>query len=372
MAQTVVANKLTISHKGTMGMEMCSAPDVCNTPAAPSPVPIPYMIISQASSLSGGTTTVSADGGNSIAIMGSKHAQCNGDQPGSLGGVVSGVFGQASEWITFSPNVTADGKSVCRLTDKLMMNNKNTVAASGHIVLPAMVTDPVEQELCDAFCLSRQRWIKSGYKRPSPSARAESEVNNRLADKDSALNKAIEARHPGCKGVCEQTFYKGLDPGQKMDRTKISKAGMRKVLNGGVDKAVASGVGAGGKNVPVGEWIERVDGANNVLRGETGTKTADQLRGMIGANQGIADRSIRVRPDFAIKDANGDCKKIYDFKFDNPKTGWQDKWQKNDQEKAYTHTTGKKPKAITSDTCGCRPPSKKEKKAAKAKKAGTT
>jgi hypothetical protein len=369
MAQTVAANQLTISHKGSVGMEMCSAPDVCKTPAAPSPVPIPYPIISKASDLTGGTTTVSADGGNSIAIMGSKHAMCNGDQAGSLGGVASGVFGQASEWITFSPTVTADGKSVCRLSDKLTMNNKNTVSGvGGHMVTPTPTGNVVEDELCDSFCKARKEWIDSGYQRPNPSSRVEEKVNAKLADSKSTLSQELANRDPPMKGVCERTFFKELKPDEVLNRTEVTGTQMKGSLNRTLDKAAALGVGK--KAVPVSDWQQGFRGMNNVLRGESGSKTLGEVRDMVAGGAGCPDRSIRVRPDFAVMDSKGDAKKIYDFKFDNPHSGWKDKWQDNDQYKAYQKTSGKKPVAIDAEKCGCKPTKEDVKKQEAAKKAG--
>ncbi len=372
MAQTVTANMLTISHKGTAGFEMSSAPDVCNTPAAPSPVPIPYMIVAMSSTLTGGTTTVSADGGNSIAIMGSKHASCMGDQPGSVGGVASGVFGQASEWITFSPTVTADGKAVCRLSDKMTMNNKNTVAGpGGHMEMPAPTKDPVLNALCDSFCKARKEWIDSGYKAPNPSARAEKKVKAQLADPNSALSKELAAKSPPVTGVCERTFFTPLAPGEKMNRTKLSAGEMKKAHNRTLDKAAADGIGKKGA-VPVSDWVQGQRGMNNVLRGESGSKTVADVRSLVKGGAGCPDRSIRTRPDFAVMDANGDPAKIYDFKFDNPESGWKDKWQDNDQFEAYQKASGKKPVAVDAEICGCKPTKAdvKKKKADAKKKAG--
>jgi hypothetical protein len=371
MAQTVAANKLTISHKGTVGMEMCSAPDVCKTPAAPSPIPIPYMIVSKSSSLTGGSTTVTADGGNSIAVQGSKHASCIGDQPGSVGGVASGTFGQASEWITFSPNVTADGKNVCRLSDKLTMNNKNTVAGpGGHMVLPAMVTDPVEKELCDSFCKARKNWLDSGKKAPRPSKRAEKLVNEKLKDKNSALSKAVEAAEPGGKGVAEHTFFVPAPASYKNARAVRNKTQVRSSMDRKVRQAGASGIGAGGKSVPVKEWKQRIRGLSTVLDGKSGKMTASEVRDAMKAPDAVPPTSIRAKPDFAIMDKDGKPTQIYDFKFDDPKSSYKDQMQSNRQEDAYKLASGKDVIVIDEKKCGCRPKGKETKKAEKAAKAG--
>lgn len=124
-------------HKGGNWLSIATLPDFCKTPTPGGPVPMPYPNISQASSLADGTTTVKVDGGNMAAIKGSKFAISSGDEPGSLGGVKSNTFKQASTWITYSFDVKLDGKNACRFSDKKFQNNENTVDATG--VIPLVV-----------------------------------------------------------------------------------------------------------------------------------------------------------------------------------------------------------------------------------------
>jgi len=127
-------------HKGDQWMSIATVPDVCKTPTPGGPVPMPYPNISQASSLSGGTTTVKVDGGNMAAIKGSKFSMSSGDEPGTIGGVKSNTFKQASTWILYSFDVKLEGQNACRFTDKKFQNNENTVDAGGVIPLVAKVT----------------------------------------------------------------------------------------------------------------------------------------------------------------------------------------------------------------------------------------
>jgi hypothetical protein len=93
--------------------------------------------MSQASTLSGGTTTVTVDGGNMAAIKGSKFAMSSGDEPGTIGGIKSNTFKQASTWLLYSFDVKLDGQNACRFSDKKFQNNENTVDAAG--VIPIVV-----------------------------------------------------------------------------------------------------------------------------------------------------------------------------------------------------------------------------------------
>ena len=134
---TINVNGLSMCHKGSDGVIVAAPPDVCWTP--PVPIPIPYPNTAFSADLANGTSSVAADGGNSIAIFGSIFAVSYLDEPGCIGGVASGTVKAYADWITFSPNVFAEGEPICRLTDKMFMNNKNTVS------LPGLMQEPVKQ-----------------------------------------------------------------------------------------------------------------------------------------------------------------------------------------------------------------------------------
>lgn len=126
-------------HKGGSWMSIATIPDVCKTPSPSGPIPLPYPNISQASTLTGGSTTVKVDGGNMAAIKGSKFAMSSGDEPGTLGGIKSSTFKQASTWLLYSFDVKIEGKNACRFSDKKFQNNENTVDAGGVLPLVVMV-----------------------------------------------------------------------------------------------------------------------------------------------------------------------------------------------------------------------------------------
>jgi len=123
MAQTAFANNRGIDHKGSGGMSIVS-PDVCKTPAAPSPIPVPYVDIGQATDTSEGPTTVKVDGEMPM-VKGAKYARSSGDEAGTVGGVISGVNMGECEYLMYSFDVKFEGKNVCRLGDQLFHNKKN-------------------------------------------------------------------------------------------------------------------------------------------------------------------------------------------------------------------------------------------------------
>ena len=134
-------------HKGETWMSIATIPDVCKTPTPGGPVPMPYPNISQSSSLSGGTTTVKVDGGNMAAIKGSKFSMSSGDEPGTVGGVKSNTFKQASTWLLYSFDVKLEGENACRFSDKKLQNNENTVDATGLIpIISQALLDEVKMK----------------------------------------------------------------------------------------------------------------------------------------------------------------------------------------------------------------------------------
>ena len=124
MAQTTFANMRGVVHKGSGGLSTVF-PDVCKTPAPPAPpIPIPYPNIGQASDTVQGPTTVTTDGQMPM-VKGSKYVKSSGDEPGTIGGVMSNVNMQECEFMMYSFDVKLEGNNACRLGDPLFHNKKN-------------------------------------------------------------------------------------------------------------------------------------------------------------------------------------------------------------------------------------------------------
>lgn len=131
MGVTVGANGLSVVHKGSGGEANATLPDVCLTKVGKPVVPIPYGNNAKSVDLAGGTTTVSMDGGNSVAIKGSTFSKSTGDAGGDRKGVSSGTIEAEAKFISASPTVKFEGKGVCRLSDQMTMNKANTVCLGG-------------------------------------------------------------------------------------------------------------------------------------------------------------------------------------------------------------------------------------------------
>jgi hypothetical protein len=125
MPCTVFVNGRGVVHQTSGGLSTVF-PDVCKTPSPAGPVPIPYPNIGKAADTSAGPASVIVDGSMPMA-KDAKYALTSGDEAGSAGGVVSGVFAGEAEFSMYSFDVKFEGRNVCRLGDPLLHNKKNAV-----------------------------------------------------------------------------------------------------------------------------------------------------------------------------------------------------------------------------------------------------
>lgn len=106
----------------TKSAGICFAfPDVCLTPVGPSVVPIPYPNIGQLSLTEEASNNVNV-AGNPVIHMGSYIPSTTGDEPGTGGGVISGVNLGLVEFKTYSNTVNVNGKGVVRMFDATGQN----------------------------------------------------------------------------------------------------------------------------------------------------------------------------------------------------------------------------------------------------------
>lgn len=125
MTQSTFANGRGIVHQGSGGMSVVF-PDVCNTPSAAGPIPVPYANIGQASDTSAGPPTVTTDGCMPMT-HGAEYAKSSGDEAGVAGGLMSGRNMGPCEFLIYSFDVELEGQGVCRLGDMLLHNGRNAV-----------------------------------------------------------------------------------------------------------------------------------------------------------------------------------------------------------------------------------------------------
>lgn len=75
-------------------------------------------------------TTVKADG-NPIMLKKSVFATSTGDEPGSIGGVVSNCIKGKAQFILYSFDIKAEGQNVPRNTDMMKQNGQSSYNAVG-------------------------------------------------------------------------------------------------------------------------------------------------------------------------------------------------------------------------------------------------
>ncbi len=135
MGATVTANHQTIVHRDSGGTVVTS-PDVCQTQIGIAVVPVPYVNTARSTDTTQGSSTVTMDS-NPVMLSGSVFSTSSGDEPGTIGGVSSGVNKGKARFLTTSSDVIVEGKPVGRRMD-LMVSN---LSSSGNTP-PAALQQP--------------------------------------------------------------------------------------------------------------------------------------------------------------------------------------------------------------------------------------
>jgi uncharacterized Zn-binding protein involved in type VI secretion len=159
---TTTVNMLTVVHRKSDGVITSGPPDVCLTP--PQNLPVPYVNVAFSKDLVQGSTTVTVDG-EPIALKDSEFSTSTGDEPGSGGGVASGVNKGWAKFINYSTDVIVEGRNVCRLSDPMIMNGNgpNTIGPAEVQNNVAALGD-LKDILCEAFCWCDGKDGKGGNK----------------------------------------------------------------------------------------------------------------------------------------------------------------------------------------------------------------
>jgi hypothetical protein len=132
---------MSVIHKSSNGITI-AFPDVCLTPAPPSPpIPVPYPNIAMSSDTAKGSKKVKCDG-NPICLKDSNFSMSTGDEAGvNNGGVMSGKIKGKAEFINYSFDVKFEGKNVPKAFDMMLHNDKNTPPFP--VLQPPVIAIPV-------------------------------------------------------------------------------------------------------------------------------------------------------------------------------------------------------------------------------------
>ena len=114
------------ARKSSVPIVVCTAPDFCKTPVGNSTPPIPYQIIANFQDSEAVSPDVRFGGDPAFLLDQSFISQVTGDEPGTAGGVRSGVNKSIAKPKEGSKNVRVDKKPVVRDNDAFEMNKGNT------------------------------------------------------------------------------------------------------------------------------------------------------------------------------------------------------------------------------------------------------
>lgn len=114
------------ARKSSVPIVVCAAPDFCKTPVGTSTPFIPYQIIANFQDSDTVSPNVRFGGCPAFMLDQSIITSVKGDEPGTAGGVRSGVNKSIAKPIEASSNVRANKKRVVRDNDAFEMNQGNT------------------------------------------------------------------------------------------------------------------------------------------------------------------------------------------------------------------------------------------------------
>jgi hypothetical protein len=126
---TVIVNNLTVVHKKSGGTSV-AGPDVCKTPSPGGPVPVPYANTALSKKTAKGSRQVRIDG-QPVMLKSSQFSASNGDEPGTLGGLISGKSRGKAYPRSYSSDVKIEGQPVFRFTDLMAQNAGSPANAAG-------------------------------------------------------------------------------------------------------------------------------------------------------------------------------------------------------------------------------------------------
>jgi len=144
MGSTVTVNRQTVVHKTSDGSST-AAPDPCWTP--PVPIVVAYTNVAYSRDSAATAATVLADGCN-IMIASSYFSTSYGDEPGTVGGVISGVNMGKASFLNYSFDVFAEGENVPRRHDPMGQNH-----GSPNNALSPALQQPNLQAYIEIICI---------------------------------------------------------------------------------------------------------------------------------------------------------------------------------------------------------------------------
>lgn len=112
--------------------------DVCKVPSGAGPVPTPFVNLGLCADASGATTSRKVKvGGSAVITASTEIARSSGDEPGTLGGVVSATFMGVVRYRASGEKVFVEGSEAVAHLASTTHNGHNANAPSGVQVGPS-------------------------------------------------------------------------------------------------------------------------------------------------------------------------------------------------------------------------------------------
>jgi len=120
------------------GGQCMGMPDVCNTPTAVGPIPVPYPNMAMCNQARGDTVSKKVMiCSKEVLTKKSIIAQTTGDEAGSQNGVISGIIRGPAKYLTYSSKVFVEGQAVVYLGCTTAHNGNNANCPVGNQIAPS-------------------------------------------------------------------------------------------------------------------------------------------------------------------------------------------------------------------------------------------
>ncbi len=237
-------------------------------------------------------------------------------------------------------------------------NCKKNCGSGKANVPPPKNKDATFVALCEILCKVRKEFCEGKHKGKKRGQVAEDQAKKSQKLKDSLgtgksakVNSTRRVRFPNMpkswkrSALSPENLAKQLAQFEK----QFAKAAAKKLGQ----KATTKLATAWARFVPVVGWgLAAYDAYDIVTTGQQIYKDWDKIK-----SQFTGDDIYNIRPDVAVVDENGRLTDIYDFKMDNPDSGFEDDWndgQKEMYDKALQDDKStSESKVVDAKECGC-------------------
>src|SRR5262245_4380020 len=261
MGTSVVANGRSIIHKGHGQTHASAAPDVCKTPTPGGPIPIPYPNLAMDSNLVDGAESVQIEG-NPVTNVKSKISTSSGDEPGTVGGIMSNVNKGTCTWKMGSLDVKAEGESVVRFLDTSFHNGNAFNTA--YIALGGMgmgYADDFDGPCNACGQAPTEHVVPSLHTDPANSAELCINIIRQHQETSKKKKGGFMVGAMICT-LCDQKFGAKSGPGMASFDTSVTNAGATPISPNGpasLDQMISSNTSASSgaaAQAILGKWIE--------------------------------------------------------------------------------------------------------------------